>query len=146
MSKKKTSADWSDTEYSKYGGGNAGPPHRVTDKVVEALIGDGIKASQNLELTFKKAVLAGVFIGLGGVLCSSVGGDVPGLMDTNPGLQRAVFGALGFPVSIFLVTTLGAAAFTGTIVMVAAAMSACRMGWVRQCKLDPSLKAPSFKL
>lgn len=111
------------------GGGSAGPPHRVTDDVLKALVGDGVKAAGNLELLFKKAVLAGIFIGLGGVLCSSVGGDVPGLMAENPGLQRAVFGALGFPVSIFLVTTLGASAFTGTIVMVAAALAAARMSY-----------------
>jgi len=116
-------------EHAKLGGGNAGPPHRVTDQVLQALIGDGCKAATNLELLFKKAVLAGIFIGLGGVLCSSVGGDCPGLIGDNPGLQRAVFGALGFPVSIFLVTTLGAAAFTGTIVMVAAALACARMSY-----------------
>jgi len=36
-----------------------------------------------------------------------VGGDVPALMATNPGLQRILCGAIGFPLSIFLVTTLG---------------------------------------
>ena len=100
---------------------NSGPPHRVTDIVIEELMDDAIKASKNLQALFIKAILAGVFIGLGGVLCSSVGGDVPSLMNNNPGLQRAIFGALGFPVSIFLVTTIGASAMTGTIVMCAAA-------------------------
>lgn len=98
------------------------PPHRVTDIVIESLMIDAIKASKNLQALFVKAILAGIFIGLGGVLCSSVGGDVPSLMDNNPGLQRAIFGALGFPVSIFLVTTIGASAMTGTIVMCAAAV------------------------
>ena len=50
-----------------------------------------------------------------------VGGDVPALMATNPGLQRILCGAIGFPLSIFLVTTLGALAFTGVIVAVGCA-------------------------
>lgn len=98
-----------------------GPPHKVNSKIIETLSDDAIKAHSNLEILFVKAILAGVFIGLGGVLCSSVGGDVPGLNISNPGLQRALFGAIGFPLSIFLVTTLGATAMTGTVVMVSCA-------------------------
>lgn len=97
-------------------------PHKVNDDVIEKIINDAVLSSKNLSILFIKAILAGIFIGLGGVLCSSVGGDVPSLMTNNPGLQRAIFGALGFPVSIFLVTTLGASAMTGTIVMCAAAV------------------------
>jgi formate/nitrite transporter len=98
-----------------------GPPHKVNSKIIETLSDDAMKAHSNLGILFVKAILAGVFIGLGGVLCSSVGGDVPELNISNPGLQRAVFGAIGFPLSIFLVTTFGATAMTGTVVMVSCA-------------------------
>ena len=100
----------------------AGIPHSANGDVVAAIAGAAVEAAEMpLSNILTRSVLGGVFVGLGGALSASVGGDVPALMATDPGLQRLLFGAIGYPLSIFLVTTLGALAFTGVIVGVGAA-------------------------
>mmetsp|Transcript_27298 Transcript_27298/g.33153 ORF Transcript_27298/g.33153 Transcript_27298/m.33153 type:complete len:374 (-) Transcript_27298:336-1457(-) len=97
------------------------PPTRVvvtnSGKETFAKIVDTGVARSKLPLitVFIQSVMAGCFIGFGGVLCSSVGGDVPALAAQNPGLQRFLFGAIGFPLSIFLVTLTEMHAFTASL-------------------------------
>jgi formate/nitrite transporter len=56
--------------------------------------------------------LAGAFIAFGGLLAIIVGGGVPGIQQTNPGLQKFIFGSV-FPVGLILVVVAGAELFTG---------------------------------
>ena len=56
--------------------------------------------------------LAGVYIAFGGLLAVMVGGGVPGLRESNPGLQKLLFGSV-FPVGLVLVVLAGAELFTG---------------------------------
>ena len=73
-----------------------------------------------------KSVIAGICVGLGGTLCAGIGGD----MGTSPfwepgqGLQRFIFGAIGFPLSITLVSITGSSAFTGNLGLCGAALRA----------------------
>lgn len=73
---------------------------------------------------FAKAIAAGCFVGLGGTLCSTVGGDLLGGAFWLPGmgLKRFAFGAIGFPLSIISVVMTGASAFTGNLVFAGAAL------------------------
>ena len=64
------------------------------------------------------SIVTGFYIGFGGVLCSTVGGSALGL---PPGLQRFLFGAVGFPLSIFLTTIAGGQGFTPNVSVMATA-------------------------
>ena len=61
-------------------------------------------------------IVTGFYIGFGGVLCSTVGGSA---LDLPPGLQRFLFGAVGFPLSIFLTTIAGGQGFTPNVAVMA---------------------------
>ncbi len=58
------------------------------------------------------SMLAGAYIALGGVLSIIVGFGVPGIAESNPGVQRLLSG-LVFPIGLMLVVVLGADLFTG---------------------------------
>ena len=72
----------------------------------------------------RKSVLAGMYVGIGGMLCSTVGGSlVPAFWEQSAGLNRFAFGAVGFPLSIILVTITGMSAFTGNLAFAGAAVT-----------------------
>lgn len=58
-----------------------------------------------------RAVLGGAFLGVGGLLATVVAGGAIGLGETNPGLQKLVFGAV-FPLGFIAVVLTGADLFT----------------------------------
>ncbi|MCT4616488.1 MAG: formate/nitrite transporter family protein [Marinifilaceae bacterium] len=62
--------------------------------------------------TFVLALLAGGYIAMGSLLALVVGGGMPGLAATNPGLQKFFFGAV-FPLGLILCAVAGAELFTG---------------------------------
>jgi formate/nitrite transporter FocA (FNT family) len=41
--------------------------------------------------------------------------NCPGLASSNPGLQKYLMGAIGFPYALLIILTCGAELFTGTI-------------------------------
>jgi formate transporter len=72
---------------------------------------------------FFRSLFAGLFVGFGGILTSSVGFD----MNVQPwspgnGLQRFFTGAVGFPLSILLISSTGCGAWTGDMLLVARAL------------------------
>lgn len=62
--------------------------------------------------TFVLALLAGGYIAMGSLLALIVGGAMPGLAQSNPGLQKFFFGAV-FPLGLILCAVAGAELFTG---------------------------------
>ena len=58
------------------------------------------------------AVLAGIYIAMGGTLSVILGYGFPEITATNPSLQRLLSGA-AFPLGLILVVILGAELFTG---------------------------------
>lgn len=62
--------------------------------------------------TFVLALLAGGYIAMGSLLALVVGGAMPGLAASNPGLQKFFFGAV-FPLGLILCAVAGAELFTG---------------------------------
>ena len=56
-------------------------------------------------------ILGGAFIAFGGFLSMTVAGGMPGVMTSNPGLVKFVFGSL-FPVGLIMVSVAGADLFT----------------------------------
>ncbi|KAI8469120.1 MAG: Formate/nitrite transporter [Monoraphidium minutum] len=66
-------------------------------------------------------VLAGVYIGIGGLLLLTVGCNSPGIAASNPGLHRMVMGSFGLPVGLILVMVCGAELFTGNVLFMTAA-------------------------
>ena len=76
---------------------------------------------------FWRALAAGVFVGFGGILTTSVGFDMgssPPWMAGN-GLARFLSGAVGFPLSILLITMSNNGAWTGDALLAA-------MAWVNK--------------
>ncbi|PKQ63993.1 formate transporter [Labilibaculum filiforme] len=61
---------------------------------------------------FVLAVLAGGYIAMGSLLALVIGGAMPGLAQSNPGLQKFFFGAV-FPLGLILCAVAGAELFTG---------------------------------
>ncbi len=78
----------------------------VVNKVAEA------KTNTSVSKTIVLAILAGGYIAMGGLLALVVGGGLPGLAESNPGLQKFFFGAV-FPLGLILVAIAGADLFTG---------------------------------
>ncbi|CAE8581261.1 unnamed protein product, partial [Polarella glacialis] len=63
---------------------------------------------------FWRGLATGFYIGVGGLLCCTVGRRCHGL---PPGLQDFLFGAIGFPLSIFLTIICGGQGFTPNIAL-----------------------------
>jgi Formate/nitrite transporter len=72
---------------------------------------------------FLRAFAGGCFVGFGGILTASVGFDMNGNYPWLPGngFQRFLSGAIGFPLSILLVSLTGCGAWTGDMLLVARA-------------------------
>jgi len=71
---------------------------------------------------FLRALLAGIFVGFGGILTASVGFDMNGFpwLPGN-GFQRFLTGAIGFPLSILMVTMTDCGTWTADMCLVARA-------------------------
>ena len=63
---------------------------------------------------FFRALTAGILVGFGGILTTSVGFDVgsPPVWMPGQGIGRFLTGAIGFPLTIILVTMTGQGAWT----------------------------------
>lgn len=70
------------------------------------------KANTSVPKTFVLAILAGGYIAMGGLLAVVIGGGLPGLSASNPGIQKLLFGAV-FPLGLILCAIAGADLFTG---------------------------------
>nr|WP_320119449.1 formate/nitrite transporter family protein [uncultured Marinifilum sp.] len=70
------------------------------------------KEKTPIKKVFVLAILAGGYIAMGSLLALIVGGAMPGLAQTNPGLQKFFFGAV-FPLGLILCAVAGAELFTG---------------------------------
>jgi formate transporter len=72
---------------------------------------------------FFRSLFAGFFVGFGGILASSVGFDMNGLpwLPGN-GFQRFLCGAVGFPLSVLLISCTGCGTWTGDMLLVARAL------------------------
>ena len=114
-------------------------PHKVLlpNQLVTTLASEGARRSkESIGNLLQSSIFAGSFVALGGMLCSSIGGDyytndsrdssfwLPG-----NGQARFLFGAIGFPLSILLVTLTGSFAFTGNLALAGAAISTKKIKW-----------------
>ena len=70
--------------------------------------------------TLHASIMGGIQVGIGGLLCLNVCGNMPGIAATNPGLVKFVFGAL-FPICLLLVLNTGTQLYTGNTATMAAA-------------------------
>jgi formate transporter len=85
-----------------------------------------VKAAMPAGKVLLLGFLAGAYIALGSLLAVSVGGAVPGLAASNPGLQKLLFGMVGLPTGLTLVLTAGGELFTGNTALVTSALLANR--------------------
>ncbi|KIY93965.1 hypothetical protein MNEG_13997 [Monoraphidium neglectum] len=91
-------------------------------KAYETVVGLGAaRTTMPWQKVLFMGVLAGIYIGLGGLLLLTVGGNCPGLAASNPGLQKMVVGSFGLPVGLILVMVCGAELFTGNVALMTAA-------------------------
>jgi formate/nitrite transporter len=80
--------------------------------VAKATEGAMTRSKTNVSKTLVLAFLAGAYIALGGLLAVIVGGGVPGIAASNPGIQKFLMGAV-FPLGLIMCAIAGADLFTG---------------------------------
>ena len=66
--------------------------------------------------------VAGCYVSLGGSLLLTVGPNCMGIGASNPGLQKYIIGAIGFPYALLAILTCGAELFTGNTALVTTAV------------------------
>ncbi|CAK9060416.1 Probable formate transporter [Durusdinium trenchii] len=81
-----------------------------------------IMANLTPEKIFCSSILGGAFIGYGAYLACTVGGACPGLLESNPGVQKMIFGAFGLPFGLFMTLLSGSELFTGNAAIVSMAL------------------------
>lgn len=70
------------------------------------------KANTSTSKTLALAFLAGAYIAIGGLLAVMIGGGIPGIAASNPGIQKFLMGA-AFPIGLILCAIAGSDLFTG---------------------------------
>lgn len=80
------------------------------------------KASAPWSKIFKLGIVSGAHIGFGSYLAITIGGACPGLAQSNPGLQKMIFGAFGLPFGLIMTLVTGGELFTGNTALVTAAV------------------------
>merc|ERR1719460_2584894 len=81
-----------------------------------------MKANMASDNIFVLGILAGAQIGFGAFLMLSVGAACPGLLETNPGLQKIVLGAFGLPFGLLMVVLSGTELSTGNYAILTVAL------------------------
>lgn len=84
-------------------------PKEILPKVYDAAF---TRHTAGFSKTVVLGFLAGAYIALGSLLAVSVGGGVPGIAASNPGIAKLLMGAV-FPVGLMLCVIAGADLFTG---------------------------------
>lgn len=78
------------------------------------------------ELPIKKmlalGVVSGAHVALGAFLAVSVGGSMPSIKGSDPGLQRALLGMFGLPMGLLMTTTGGGELVTGNMALCTVAL------------------------
>mmetsp|Transcript_99399 Transcript_99399/g.186726 ORF Transcript_99399/g.186726 Transcript_99399/m.186726 type:complete len:396 (+) Transcript_99399:101-1288(+) len=79
------------------------------------------KTNLPLKRMFAMGIASGAHIALGAFLAVSVGGSVPGIKATDPGLQRVLLGMFGLPMGLLMTVTAGGELVTGNFALCTAA-------------------------
>jgi len=87
-----------------------------------AVAAGAAKSSASWSKIFKLGIVSGAHIGFGSYLAITIGGACPGLAQTNPGLQKMIFGAFGLPFGLIMTLVTGGELFTGNTALVTAAV------------------------
>ncbi|KAK9811204.1 hypothetical protein WJX73_010339 [Symbiochloris irregularis] len=96
---------------------------RGPDQIYQQAIAMGAsKATAPFDKTLLSAVLAGAYVGFGGMLALSVGANLPEIAASNPGLQKLILGGFGLPAGLMLVLVCGAELFTSNTAMLPVAI------------------------
>ncbi|CAK9107089.1 unnamed protein product [Durusdinium trenchii] len=102
---------------------SAVPPLLAPPEGFEGAVAAGTaKANLTPEKIFCSSILGGAFIGYGAYLACTVGGACPGLLESNPGVQKMIFGAFGLPFGLFMTLLSGSELFTGNAAIVSMAL------------------------
>lgn len=100
-------------------------PSKIVEIVNEIAI---TKSKSPLFKTFISGILAGAYIASGSFLALIIGGNLPGLEQTNIGLQKFIFGAV-FPMGLMFVAIAGADLFTGNTAYFIPSVMSRKMKW-----------------
>lgn len=86
-----------------------------------AVVAGTNKAQAPIGKIFKLGIMGGIHIAFGAYLAISVGGNLPGIAASNPGLQKLIMGGMGLPTGLIMTLITGAELFTGNTALVTAA-------------------------
>ena len=79
------------------------------------------KVETNTQKVLILSFLAGAYIAFAGFLAIKIGGGIPGIKATNPGLAKLIFAGV-FPVGLMFVIMAGAELFTGNTALLIPAL------------------------
>ena len=99
--------------------GGFSPPPEVFQKY--AAYGE-FQAKQPTEKIIMQSILAGCYVAFGCAFAICVGGAMPGIKESNPGLQKLLFGAFGLPFALLMIILSGGQLFTGNTALITAAL------------------------
>lgn len=71
---------------------------------MQAIAMGASKATAPFDKTLLSAVLAGAYVGFGGMIALTVGANLPEIAASNPGLQKLILGGFGLPAGLMLVS------------------------------------------
>lgn len=83
------------------------------------------------------SIVSGAHIGFGAFLAISCGGNMPGIKETDPGLQSLLLGVFGFPLGLFITVISGAELFTGNAATVPLSSVASSSHFLRVFSASP---------
>ncbi|CAG9462718.1 unnamed protein product [Pedinophyceae sp. YPF-701] len=104
-----------------------GPPPTVSDvltmtRAFRAAADNGAhKVHSPIAHSCLQALMAGIYVTFGAVTAMYIGGNMPGVAATDPGLASLIFGIFGFPTGLLAVVLTGAELFTGNCLVCTAA-------------------------
>lgn len=81
-----------------------------------------LKASYSASKIMRLGLISGAHIGFGAMLAMTVGGNIPGIQSSNPGLAKLLYGAV-FPLGLMMTAITGGELFTGNAALVTAALA-----------------------
>jgi len=103
-------------------GGESQPELKAPAALYDGAVAAGAaKAAGTWAKIFKLGIVSGAHIGFGSYLAITVGGACPGIAQTNPGLQKIIFGSFGLPFGLIMTLVTGGELFTGNTALVTAA-------------------------
>ncbi|KAJ9524129.1 hypothetical protein QJQ45_022511, partial [Haematococcus lacustris] len=102
----------------------------VPKELYEHIVAAGeLKSKWRFDKQVVMGLIAAFYIGFSFTVCMVIGGQIPQIQASNPGLQSLIYGAFGFPLGLFMICVVGADLFTSNTAYMLTAVHEGRCSW-----------------